>query len=264
MMAENVVYVRGTRAEVRKLIAAAVSSAAGHGEQTDAVRQLLIRLGMTALTRIRDAFVVKSKGGADDCGLSWPKLSPKTIAYSRRHPGVPQSKERAGFAPSWMLTDKQRKRWWALYRSFLGGAPEGKDFHKYRPTGGTYHTHANAAREAWRILKSEGAKTLMSTYGNEPVLILRSIGLLLNSLSPGTDGDEKVENQVFRIGSGEVIVGTNREWAATHHEGIPGRLPQRRLWPAPSQWTQAWWDDIAEQGKQGLIEIVENMLQRSL
>lgn len=110
---------------------------------------------------------------------------------------------------------------------------------------------------AWLVLKRDGAQTLVGKYGNRPVGILRDTGLLLNSLSPGVASAE----QVFRTGPGEVIVGTNRRGAAAHHRGIPGRLPQRRLWPSPENWPAAWWDDIMDQLKQGLLDLAVSKIQ---
>ena len=267
MMAENVVYTRGTRQGVREVIAASVSEAVG-GSSEDA-QALLVRMGLVALMKIKQAFVEKSKGGTDEAGESWPKLAKSTVAYSRRHPGVPKSKQRAAFAPSWMLTKKQRKRWWELYRSFLGKAPQGAAYHQRGAQVGS----GWAAARAWKILKDEGAQTLMMKYGDEQLYILRSTGALMNSISPGIDPSETRppvpppkpqgeggENQVFRLGYGSVIIGTNRKHALTHHEGT-ARIPQRRLWPEPSKWPQEWWDQIIEQGKLGLLEIIQSKLQ---
>lgn len=244
---ETVVYVRGNRANVRRTIAKAVKAASG-GSSADVASAMQVRLGMTALGLIKDAFVTKSKGGTDECGLKWPPLKRETIAYSRRHPGVPPAKERAGFSPSWMLTDKQRAKWWELYRRGLARFKGDK---------------SRAAKLAWAILKGMGAKTLIGEYGDTPVLILRDLGLLLNSLSPGVESSDrmpanppKVENQVFVVTGGSVIVGTNRKGAAAHHKGIPGRLPQRRLWAEPNQWPGEWWGDIADQGRMGYIDIL--------
>lgn len=178
--------------------------------------------------------MVKARGGTDESGLQWPPLKSSTIAYSRRHPGVPPSKKRAPFRPSWMLTEKQRKRWWQL--NALGGAAF-----------------------AWRVLKSEGAKTLIGEYGNTPVEILRDTGLLLNSLTPGLGSPE----QVFDAEATSVVVGTNRKWAGCHHRGIPGRLPQRRLWPEPSQWPESWWADILGEAKIGLLEVAMFLIRRA-
>ena len=83
---------------------------------------------------------------------------------------------------------------------------------------------SHAAAVAWLVLKIEGAKTLVDKYGHRIVEILRDTGLLLNSLSPGVYSSERV----FKVGHGEVIVGTNRKGAAAHHHGVPGRLPHHR------------------------------------
>jgi hypothetical protein len=234
---DNTVYLRKSRQDIKAVLRQVPSACAGNvGQANAAMRALLTRVGMAALSKIRQAFVVKARGGTDECGLSWPPLSPATIAYSRRHPGVLwPGKKRAPYAPSWMLTEAQRKRWWQLCR-----------------VGGPAY--------AWVIVKSEGAKTLIGEYGQTPVDILRDTGLLLNSLSPGIPTQQP--NQVFTIGNGDVIVGTNRKWAAAHHNGIPGKLPKRRLWPEPRSWTSDWWDDIISQAKDGLVELTLFMIGR--
>lgn len=250
-MAETVVYVRGDRQTVREAIAAIPKIAAGEvSEAQSAKNALLVRVGLVTLGRIRRAFVIKARGGTDETGLSWPPLSPKTIAYSRRHPGVP--KNRSGTRPSWMLSEKQKERWWALYRIGLVRFKGDK---------------ASAAKMAWAISKAEGAETLIGKYGATQVEILRDIDLLLNSLSPGIDeesGQEfygPIQEQVFRIGRGDVIVGTTRKGAASHHYGT-AKIPQRRLWPDPQNWTQDWWDDITDAVQDSLIEITLFMLKR--
>lgn len=247
-MAENVLYVRSTRAKVREKIARAIAAASGrNGDAYDAAVAMQTRIGMTALAHIKDAFITKARGGIDEAGDSWPKLSPKTIAYSRRHPGVPPAKQRAAFRPSWMITTKQRERWWYLYRMGLARSKGDKN---------------KAAAYAWATIKREGAKTLLGVYGNTQVEILRDTGLLLNSLSPGVNPGS-VENQIFDVKPGECIIGTNRKHAASHHHGIPGRLPQRRLWPSPDRWPQSWINDINEQASEGLIDIFTYLLRNS-
>jgi hypothetical protein len=253
-MGEVVVYVRANRAAVRRAVAAIPTVALRGGS---VARAMMVRCGMTLLGRIRRAFITKARGGVDEAGDSWKPLKPSTIAYSRRHkkkpgnprvlgpvfsqakrpPWVPKKTVRAGYAPSYALTTKQRDRWWDLYRRGLA---------MYR--GDKSH----AASRAWYILKSEGATTLIEQYGGTKVDILRDTGLLLNSLSPGVNSSV----QVFRVLPGEVIVGTNRKWAGTHHRGNPKRgLPQRRLWPEVRRWPSVWWIDILEQCKQGLVDI---------
>ncbi len=262
-MATNItlVYTRGNHASLLRLLRTIPSVASGR-----TLRQLsntlLVRVGNAALGQIKKAFIEKARGGSDVTGLRWRPLSPKTIAYKRRHPLIsrttgkvtkgrlPKPSVRAGYHPSYQLTKQQRERWWAVYCRLLG---------KYR--GNKKH----AAAVAWIILKSEGAKTLLEVYGNRPVEILRDTGLLLNSLSPGVavpgaSTPPRAPNQVFRLDRGSVIIGTSRKGAKGHQEGIPGRLPQRRLWPEPSNWNAAWWTDIVEQAQAGIVDITRYLV----
>lgn len=256
-MAEQTIYVRATRASVRRAVAQVPTAARSGGPVADA---MMVRCGMAALGRIRAAFVVKSHGGTDEAGDRWAPLKPKTIAYGRRHrkkpgdpkqsrvfsrakspPWVPRPSIRAGYAPSYALTRRQNDRWWELYRQGLA---------IFRGDKGA------AARRAWAIGKREGMTTIIAQYGNAKVDTLRDTGLLLSSLSPGVAS----QHQIFRVGPGQVIVGTNRRGASAHHSGVPGRLPQRRLWPHPGRWPVSWWTDIAETARDGLVDLAIQLI----
>lgn len=182
-MAENVVYIRATRAAVRQAIAKIPAAAMGDHGAKAAADALMTRCGLVAKSRIYRAFITKSRGGTDEAGERWEPLAPSTIAR-RRHGKV----------------------------------------------------------------------------RSNSVDILRDTGLLLNTFSPGIES----ALSVFRIGRGEVIVGTNRKWAGVHHEGSKdGRIPQRRLWPEPRNWPASWWIDITEQARAGLVDIAEFLIKRS-
>lgn len=217
-------------AELREVLAA-LPTAVRTGPDAKAI---MTRAGLAALGRIRAAFIVKSHGGTDEAGDRWAPLSPATIAYRASRTKTEKKRESR---PSQALSKKQQERWWNLYRQGLAIYKGSK---------------AAAAKRAWAILKSEGAVTLFDKYSGGKADILRDTGLLLSSLSPGTSKSE----QVFRTGAGEVTVGTNRKGAAAHHHGVPGRLPQRRLWPEPKKWPATWWQDIADQIVQGVIDAV--------
>lgn len=223
-----------------------------------AARAMLTRMGFALLARVRRAFIMKARGGTDEAGDRWVPLKPSTIAYSR---GRRTKTEKARDAmPSQALTKKQNTRWWALYRQGLA---------MYDGDKGA------AAKRAWGILKREGVVTLFQKYHTRRVEILRDTGLLLNSLSPGiapptsskrratakpppVDASMAVVAQsperIFRIETRAVIIGTNRRGAAAHHRGVPGRLPQRRLWPRPGRWPPSWWQDIMGAVKEGIID----------
>lgn len=232
------VHVRASKAAVRRAIAQAPAAARSGGPVADA---MMTRLGLALLGRIRTAFVVKARGGTDEAGERWQPLSPRTIAYSktrqRGRGGRTRAEKARATRPSQALTAKQQDRWWEVYRRQLAIYKGDK---------------RHAAAVAWLVLKREGARTLVDKYGYRQVEILRDTGLLLNSLSPGVASGE----QVFRVGRGEAIVGTNRKGAAAHHRGVPGRLPQRRLWAPPSRWPDSWWADISDQAQQGILDIV--------
>lgn len=236
-MSQETVYVRATADAVRRAITALPKSARAGGPLADA---MLRRVGLAVLGRVRRAFVDKARGGADECGETWKPLSPRTVAYSvtrqRGKGGRTKAEKKRDARPSQALSAKQQAKWWEVYRKQLA-------IHK----GDKGH----AAAVAWLVLKAQGARTLVEKYGGRQVEVLRDTGLLLNSLSPGTNLPE----QVLRVGRGEVVVGTNRRGARAHHTGIPGRLPQRRLWPEPSKWTASWWADISDQVKQGLMDM---------
>jgi hypothetical protein len=183
------VSVRASSRQLRQALALLPRIVSGRASGYETlVRALLVRVGLTALGRVKGAFVVKARGGTDEAGERWAPLAPATVAARRRPRGVRRS-------------------------------------------------------------------------GNRPVEILRDTGLLLNSLSPALPADlakhppPPVANQVFRLGVAAVMIGTNRKWAWVHHEGLPGKIPQRRLWPAPARWPSAWWQDILEQAREGLIEM---------
>lgn len=242
-MSHNDVHVRTSRSSVRSAVYQAPAAARAHGPIAN---EVLVRCGLALLGRIRAAFVVKSRGGTDEAGESWQPLSPRTIAYSktrqRGRGGRTRTEKKRGSHPSQALSAKQQARWWEVYRRQLA---------IYRGN------RSHAAAVAWLVLKQEGAKTLVDKYGHRQVEILRDTGLLLNSLSPGHVGGD----QVFRVGGGEVVVGTSRKGARGHHEGVPGRLPQRRLWPEPANWPRAWWDDIRDQVKQGMVDIIADLVR---
>lgn len=254
-MADQVIYVRGSVASVLAALQTIPAVAAGQGDLPLA-RALMIRMGIAALDRIKEAFIIRAAGGTDATGLKWKPLSPSTIAYHRRHAPkaggknpIPKGSTRAAKVPSYALTPKQRENWWKYYRIYLG----------------RYNDKAHAARAAWVKVKAEGGTTLMARYGGQQVQILRDTGLLLASLTPGTyaggTSPPKVKEQIFTLQRGQAIIGTSREWAWTHHRGT-ARIPKRELWPDPSRWPEQWWDEITQAGADGLVDIILYLLTR--
>jgi phage gpG-like protein len=227
--ANVVVRVRATSDEVRRALAALPAAACG-GAARDGI---LLRVGTALLGRIKAAFVAKARGGADDAGEQWEPLDPSTVAYGRA--GRTRAERQRAGRPSQALTTRQQERWWEVYRRQLARFEGNK---------------GRAAAVAWLVLKGEGATTLFDKYAGRHVEVLRDTGVLFNSLSAGVEG-------------GAAAVGTNVPYAKYHHRGVPGRLPQRRLWPESRRWPESWWRDLREQANQGLLDLAIQILRRS-
>jgi hypothetical protein len=176
--------------------------------------------GTIILGHIRRSFMTKSHGGTDEAGERWKPLSPKTIVYSRRS----GSKTR----PSESLNKQQSERWWSLYRQGLAMFKGDK---------------SHAARRAWFVVKKEGATTLFDKYQHSNVSILYNTGKLFDSI-------------VFDVERSGVLIRSDAEYASAHHYGIPGRLPQRRLWPEAGKWPALWWNEITQTIRGGVIKLI--------
>jgi hypothetical protein len=85
-MNETVIYVRAARDEVVKAIQHIPQEALSGSSVADA---MMTRCGMTALGRIKRAFVTKARGGTDEAGEKWKPLSPVTIARRRHRTSPP-------------------------------------------------------------------------------------------------------------------------------------------------------------------------------
>lgn len=232
-MTETTIYVWATRDAIMRALATLPQRARAGGVVQDA---MLTDAGEALLDRIQEAFAKKSQGGIDDANESWKPLAPRTIARRLAKRSQATVTERAAH-PSQALTEKQRERWWSIYRQQLARFRGNK---------------SSAAKVAWTILKGEGAHTLLDKYGMQKVDILRDTGELLESLTPHSGSSRSV----FRILPGEVELGTKRPHALSHHLGDPSRnLPQRRLWTDPEKWPDSWWYDILLELQSGVVEL---------
>lgn len=142
---------------------------------------VLSAAAFTLTQKVKEQFIVKSRGGTGDDGISWKPLSKSYLAYGRRFGKGEQAalKAAAGlgkgnrFAPGnnkGLLTAAQLKRWRKLYASALMWLDDEPG------------SSARAAAYAWSTLKKEGAKTKLDVYGNRKVEMLRDTGNLLASL----------------------------------------------------------------------------------
>lgn len=226
---------RGTRQQLKDLLRSIPRALAGSGDPLGIARSIQLRAGVALLSKVQQAFIIKSRGGTGEDGIKWKPLKRETIAQRRigkgdlqgigiKGAGQPKSRVRG------LLTKDQDRRWRAIYASILA---------RLR-TQGDSDASGHAAAIAWTILKREGAQTKLAVLGGRQVDILRDTGELFRSLNPGVDDKPSgADGQIFQTPPGHVIIGTNKKtW---HHAGIPGKLPARPLWPAalPDKWVDA-------------------------
>jgi hypothetical protein len=88
-MANITVRVRASRQGVRRLLRTLPAALSGRAaDPLGAARSLSMRLGLTALALVKQAFIEKSEGRADESGLRWEPLAPSTIRSRRRGRGT--------------------------------------------------------------------------------------------------------------------------------------------------------------------------------
>jgi hypothetical protein len=81
--------VKARRADVKRVLRTLPAVLAGKSsDPTGLARALSLRLGMTALAFVKQAFVEKASGRADESGLKWKPLAPSTIAGRRKGPNA--------------------------------------------------------------------------------------------------------------------------------------------------------------------------------
>jgi hypothetical protein len=203
-------------------------------------------MGMALLADLHAAYLVKSAGGTDAAGISWPDLKPETKAYSRDHPGLHRKK--MGERPRGMLTEKQDKKWRALFRS---------GYAHFRKTGaGETEAKGHAAAWAWTVLKREGAVTMILVFGGAHVPILIKTGALLASLEAGGP------NNILRPEQHGVFVGSSLPYAGAHQAGVPGRLPQRQLWPEEGDLPKEWAEHLTAVMDKWMPRIIGALVER--
>lgn len=231
---------RGPRSELLALARALAAGVAGAGPDLGGVvGAALTPAGVALLAKVRDAFLAKSRGGAGDDGVTWPKLSPRTLAYSRKPPGAAE-RGRMGLGGKrvrGLLSPAEDRKWRAVYAHTLAHL-------RARNVG---NAEALAAARAWAVLKAAGAQTKIAALGNRPADVLRDRGRLLRSLEPGTEHSPRPAEQVFEVGGGRLAVGSAVPYAGRHQEGDPGRgLPARKLWPDGPELPPAWEEAVGE------------------
>lgn len=250
-MAETVQF-RGTRGEFSDAMRDVLGMVSGRVADVDRIGHgVQLRVGVATLSQVQQDFLVKSRGGTGRDGVTWPPLSPKTIAQRRTTAGERKALGITKDLVRGLLTPTQDKRWRQLYAGRLNRMlAKGVD-----PKA----AKGEAARFAWAMIKKEGGRTKLEVLGKRQVDILRDTGELFRSFSPGVEESQShADGQVFRTPPGAVIVGSNKK--PQHHAGIPKRLPARPFWPSDGSIPEAWWPAIRRALASGLAKGVKRYL----
>lgn len=245
------------RPEIERLIRSLPAILAGSApDELGIARGFKARCAHTFFMIIRENFIIKSRGGTDEAGIKWPKLSPKYLAYvrpmGRGGEGSRYPPHAGGLAPGGrdgFMSESQLRRWRGTFARCLARLALQMD---------RGEAMGFAAAIAWNEAKRLGVKTKLQVFGDREVEILRDRGILFNSLSPGVvieDGPRAEytpptgdggDAQVATLDGSGLLCGTNVEYARRHHFG------RRPFWPVNGELPDQWVAEIVEVGVDGL------------
>lgn len=195
--------------------------------------------------KIQKAFKDKSNpGGRDEFGDSWAPLKPSTIAQRplRKGEATRLGIRGLGRAGRGLLTAAENRKWKGIFAS---------TFARLAPVLGEAAAKAQAARLAWAILKSQGAKTKLATLGTRSVPLLVVSGRLKRSLGPGTLSAGRYsppDEQIAKFNGNRLEIGTSVPYAGHVHK-------KRRLWPTIRK-MQPWFAQSAQTAVQRVLDII--------
>lgn len=174
-------------------------------------RNFKVIYGHALLTKVHQAYLIKSTGAADELGNRWKPLTRQTIAQrpiARGEIGKlglgGRGQKAFALRTRGLLTPAQDKRWRGIFAS---------TFHRLMRKGESEgKAKILAAKIAWAILKSQGAQTKLAILGSRHVPIMIDTERLIDSLTPGTlskDGTyNKPREQIFETKVGTIALGS--------------------------------------------------------
>ena len=198
------------------------------------------KLAQGLFQRIHKAFIIKSKGNADDQGLQWKPLKRSTIAARKIRGRGSLAFSRRGRTGRGLLTPFQNQKWKGIFSSNLTRLSQHMSIQA---------ASAQAASIAWGFLKRDGAETRLSKYGDRKVPILIDTHRLEKSLRPGrllSGSYSPPQDQVFKPSKNSMEIGTSVPYAKKLHK-------VRKFWPADiSPWFRSAVRDALEDSAKAL------------
>ena len=173
-------------------------------------------------TKLYESYKIRSEGGTDELGNSFPPLKKETIA--RRPIGrgnlsslglTARSGTRLQDRERGLLSPRENDEWKSIYSKVLSQLVLSMDLTKAKQI---------AAATAWKRLKLQGAKTKKELLGNRDVLIMRVTNSIYNSLRPansGTRGYRPRRDQIYEQVGKTLKLGTMVRHARFHNKSRP-------------------------------------------
>ena len=174
-------------------------------------------------TKIYESYRIRSEGGADELGNTWPKLSTSTIVQreikkgnlrslglTRRQSGTAFNDRTRG-----LLSPREDAEWRKVYS---------KNLRKLLFIVDEKTAKAIAAAKAWKELKARGAKTRKEVTESSDHLIMRVTDTIFQSLKPassGTRGYRARKNQLYERVGNVLKLGTTVAYAKFHNKSRP-------------------------------------------
>lgn len=216
--------------------------------RSDLNQCLTNHLAYNLFTKIEKAFIDKSSGGADELGQYWKPLDPKTIAA--RPLTEKEEKRYADRSEKGLLTPGELRIWKGIFAS---------QYAKHRKSMNDARAKYLAAKSAWAILKSKGAKTRIGLLSRRKVPILRISDRLLESVSAGTlSGNRyyKPKEQIFRNEDGTLLLGSGVPYAEHVNKA-------RRIIPSKTAMIRGGWiRDALKKSSVGVAEVLATKLSK--
>lgn len=252
-MADRVIKIRFGAQELRNRLVGLVAALGGNA-RNELIDGAKLRVAVAFFSKIKEAFVVKARGGTDEAGLSWPRLKAETLAYTRR--GVIRKATKQQVKAGRLKFDSLRA-YNVAYRRELARLSMSLPREEARRRAKNIAVYESQQRTGGQT-KIATARTLNPGVDYE---ILRDTGVLLNSINPGTiagDSYTPKPGQIATLSHGELLVGTNVAYAATHHYGRADKgIPARPLWPEANQVPQSWRNDFNDAMQRGVAKAIE-------
>jgi len=216
--------------------------------RSDLNKCLTNHLAYNLFSKIEEAFIDKSKGGSDELGNYWKPLDPKTIAA--RPLTEKEEKRFKDRSEKGLLTPGELRIWKGIFAS---------QYAKHRKSMNDGRAKYLAAKSAWAILKSKGAKTRIGFLSRRKVLILRISDRLLKSVSAGTlSGNRyyKPQEQIFNNDDGTLLLGTSVEYAEHVNKA-------RKIIPSKTAMIRGGWvREALKKSAVGIAEVIATKVSR--